>query len=78
MGPQTSPIEDKPGSRECCRPSGSYVPVNRYSEPGLQWASMEVCASVPLRQDRSMFSPAGRIGNGKRDCDGDRRSSTRS
>ena len=24
MGPQTSPIEDKPGSRECCRPTGSW------------------------------------------------------
>jgi hypothetical protein len=66
MEPRTSAIEDKPGSRECCRPSGSYVPVNRYSELGLQWAGMEAYASVPLRQDRSMFSPAGRIGNGKR------------
>jgi hypothetical protein len=44
----------------------SYLSVNRYGEPGLQWAGIGVCASLPLRQDRSMFSPAGRIGNGKR------------
>ena len=38
---------------------------NRQGEPGLQWAGMGICASVPLRQNRSMFIPAGRIGNGK-------------
>jgi hypothetical protein len=51
------------------RLSVSYFSVNRYGEPGLQWAGMGVCASLPLRQDRSMFSPAGRIGNGKRPWD---------
>ena len=40
--------------------------VNRQGEPSLQWARMGVCASVPLRQVQSMFSPADSIGNGKR------------
>jgi hypothetical protein len=54
------------GSIQNRRLTDSYCSVNRYGEPGLQWAGMEVWASVPLRQDWSMFSPAGRIGNGKR------------
>ena len=36
---------------------------------GLQWACTGDCASLELSQDRSMFSPAGRIGNGKRRLD---------
>src|ERR1035438_9657451 len=41
-------------------------PINRQGETSPQWVITRFCASVPLRQDRSKFSPVSRIGNGKR------------